>query len=132
MCRCVTITHTFPNLQYLQYFPCAQQHLKLGDAGVVYQNNKKPKPNPKKQQINYPHIPSTERAMMQYPNATLSELDVTMATWLTGPTDRDDDSNKMEEQTAAEIWVSDRQNPDDTNCHRPNGGADCCRNVGVR
>ena len=55
-----------------------------------------------------------------------------MATRLTGPIDRDDNSNKMKEQTAAEIWVSDRQNPDDTNCHRPNGGADCCRNVGVR
>ena len=80
--------------------------------------------NKKQQQINDHHLPSTERAKMRYPNARLPELDVTMATQLTGPIDRDDNSNKMEEQTAAEM-----QNPDNTNCHWPNGGADCCINV---
>ena len=48
---------------------------------------------------------------MQYPNATMSELDAT------GSIDRDGKKKRMEEQKAAQMEVEDRQNLDDPNRH---------------
>ena len=57
---------------------------------------------------------------MRYPDATLSELDATLAKWLTGFVDKDGKKKRREGQKAAQMRVEATQNLDDPNRHSSN------------
>ena len=62
---------------------------------------------------------------MRYPNATMSELDASVAKWLTGSIDKDGKKKRREEQKAAQMRVEDTQNLDDPNRHWSNAFSWC-------